>query len=161
MRARRGSGTSRQGGERGAAAVEFALIFPILMMLVFGIISFGIIFAQSLSLSNAARQASRAAVIEGTTCQQVEQLARDSAATIGMQTSDIQVTVAVGTSAPNWSTAADLCDGDASLEPCAGEDPGANVYVRLDYDSRLIIPLVVVDSTFGITGNGVFRCELT
>ena len=45
--------------ERGAAAVEFALVVLPLLMIVAGIINFGFIFAQQLSLSNGARQAAR------------------------------------------------------------------------------------------------------
>lgn len=52
----------------GAAAVEFALVLPLLMMLVFGIISFGILFAQQLSLGNGARQGARLGVVADRTC---------------------------------------------------------------------------------------------
>jgi Flp pilus assembly protein TadG len=45
--------------DRGAAAVEFALVLIPLLMIVFGIISFGITFSDSLSLENAAREAAR------------------------------------------------------------------------------------------------------
>ena len=48
--------TRRDGGERGASAVEFALVAPLFIMLVFGIIAFGIVFAQKLALSNAAKE---------------------------------------------------------------------------------------------------------
>ncbi len=43
----------------GAAAVEFAIVLPLLVMLVFGIISFGIIFHHRLSLGDGAREAAR------------------------------------------------------------------------------------------------------
>lgn len=49
--------------ERGAAAVEFALILPILLTLVFGIIEFGWAFGQQVSLGNAAREAARTMAI--------------------------------------------------------------------------------------------------
>lgn len=45
--------------ERGAAAVEFALIVPALLLLIFGIADFSWVFNQQVSLSNAAREASR------------------------------------------------------------------------------------------------------
>ena len=46
--------------ERGAAAVEFALVvLPLSSLLVFGIIEFGWIFNQQVSLSNAARESAR------------------------------------------------------------------------------------------------------
>lgn len=45
--------------ERGAAALEFALILPVLLTVVFGIIEFGWTFNQQISLSNAARESAR------------------------------------------------------------------------------------------------------
>lgn len=53
----------RRASERGAAAVEFALILPILLTLVFGIIEFGWAFGQQVSLGNAAREAARTMAI--------------------------------------------------------------------------------------------------
>ena len=61
----------RLARERGASAVEFALIVPVLLMLVFGIIGFGIIFAQQLSLGNSARQAASYGAVEGPPCDEI------------------------------------------------------------------------------------------
>ncbi|WP_461172049.1 pilus assembly protein [Arthrobacter sp. Z1-9] len=49
--------------ERGAAAVEFALLVPILIMLVFGIMEFGRAYNVQISLTNAAREAARSMAI--------------------------------------------------------------------------------------------------
>jgi TadE-like protein len=49
----------RRGDERGAAAVEFALVVPILLMLVFGIIDFGLMIRANTVLANAAREGAR------------------------------------------------------------------------------------------------------
>jgi Flp pilus assembly protein TadG len=45
--------------ERGQTMTEFALILPILLVLVFGIVQFGIIFNNYVTLTDAARTASR------------------------------------------------------------------------------------------------------
>jgi Flp pilus assembly protein TadG len=45
--------------ERGQTMVEFALVLPILLVLLFGIIQFGIIFNNYVALTDAARAASR------------------------------------------------------------------------------------------------------
>ena len=50
-------------GEDGAAAVEFALLLPLLVLLLFGIIQFGIAFNARIQATNAAREAARMAVI--------------------------------------------------------------------------------------------------
>ena len=49
----------------GAAAVEFALILPCLLALVFGIFQFGIAFNNWITITNAAREGARLASIEG------------------------------------------------------------------------------------------------
>ena len=51
--------TARARGERGAAAVEFALVVPILLILVFGIIQYGVYFWSSQGASDIARSAAR------------------------------------------------------------------------------------------------------
>jgi Flp pilus assembly pilin Flp len=50
-------------GEDGAAAVEFALLLPLLVLLLFGFIQFGMAFNTRIQATNAAREAARAAVI--------------------------------------------------------------------------------------------------
>ncbi|MDQ3216327.1 MAG: pilus assembly protein, partial [Actinomycetota bacterium] len=45
--------------ERGAAAIEMALVLPLLVLLVFGIIEFGFIFNRYISVTHAAREGVR------------------------------------------------------------------------------------------------------
>ena len=159
--ASRFAGTARRRAgelERGAAAVEFALVVPFLAMLVFGIISFGIVFAQQLALGNGARQAARLGVVDGTSCGQIISAAQDAAQTIAMSGSDVSVAVLRGQTA---STATNACAGGTTAKPCAGSSPGDSLFVRLSFNSKLIIPLVVADNNYGLTGNGVFRCEFS
>lgn len=51
--------------ERGAAAVEFALVLPILVMLIFGIVDFGRMLAAKITLTEAAREGARATALVG------------------------------------------------------------------------------------------------
>lgn len=50
--------------ERGAAAVEFALVVPILIALVFGIIEFSHLYNAQIELTNAARVAARTMAVD-------------------------------------------------------------------------------------------------
>lgn len=50
--------------ERGAAAVEFALVVPVLLLLVFGIISYGYMLSFRQALSQGAAEGSRAAAVK-------------------------------------------------------------------------------------------------
>ena len=45
--------------EDGAATVEFAVVLPLFVMMIFGIVSFGFIFHDKLSLGDGAREAAR------------------------------------------------------------------------------------------------------
>lgn len=49
--------------ERGAAAVEFALVMPLLMVLLFGIIGYGYMLSFRQSISQAAAEGVRAAAV--------------------------------------------------------------------------------------------------
>jgi hypothetical protein len=51
--------TLRRNHERGAQLVEFALILPILLSLLLGIVTGGIAFSHNLSIDNAARETAR------------------------------------------------------------------------------------------------------
>ncbi len=50
--------------DRGASAVEFALVVVPLLMVIAGIVNFGLVFAQQLSLDNAVRAGARAGVVD-------------------------------------------------------------------------------------------------
>lgn len=52
-----------QDSERGAAAVEFAMLLPILIMLAFGIMEFGRAYNVQATLTNAAREGARSMAI--------------------------------------------------------------------------------------------------
>ena len=49
--------------EKGASAVEFAIILPILIILVFGIVEFGIAYNNYIALTHAAREGARLAAV--------------------------------------------------------------------------------------------------
>lgn len=59
-----GAGCRRTGhDDRGAAAVEFALVVPILLLLVFGIVNFGQFLSVRQTATQAAAEGARAAAV--------------------------------------------------------------------------------------------------
>jgi Flp pilus assembly protein TadG len=62
---------------RGAAVVEFAIIVPLLFMLVFGIIEFGRMMMVQQVATNAAREGARKAVLHGMTASEVNKTIDD------------------------------------------------------------------------------------
>lgn len=61
-----------QSKRRGVAAVEFALVVPLFVLLVFGMIEVGRVVMVHQVLTNAAREGARAAILEGSTTSRVE-----------------------------------------------------------------------------------------
>lgn len=63
----------------GASAVEFAIVLPLLVMFLFGIIVFGLAFARAQGMEATAREAARvASVARDVDTTEVEQAARDA-----------------------------------------------------------------------------------
>jgi Flp pilus assembly pilin Flp len=58
-----GDGGSMAHGESGAAAVEFAILLPVLVVLLFGFIQFGIAFNTKIQATNGAREGARMVVV--------------------------------------------------------------------------------------------------
>jgi hypothetical protein len=53
---------NRKNPERGAVVVEFALVLPLLMFLLMGMIEFGLLFYNQQVLTNASREGARAGI---------------------------------------------------------------------------------------------------
>ena len=49
-------------GQKGVAAVEFAIVLPFLVLLVFGTIEFGLMFYNKQVITNASREGARAGI---------------------------------------------------------------------------------------------------
>ncbi|MBA2302712.1 MAG: pilus assembly protein [Acidobacteria bacterium] len=64
--------TGRLKSQRGAELIEFALIFPLLLLVVLGIIDFGFLFQRYEVLTNATREGARMAVLPGYTTPDVK-----------------------------------------------------------------------------------------
>jgi Flp pilus assembly protein TadG len=58
-----GGSRPRRGDDRGAAAVEFALVLPVLVLLLFGIVDFGRLLNAEITLTQAAREGARVAAL--------------------------------------------------------------------------------------------------
>lgn len=149
--------TRRRRNEHGAAAVEFALVLPLLMLFLFGIITFGIVFAQNLALGNGARQAARLGAVEGNTCQEIWVEARENAISVGMDGDDVTVDVSrVGT-----GPALANCDENTAVQPCEDSDPGQSIRVELTFPSEVMLPVPGAPDEIDVEGTGEFRCEFS
>lgn len=81
----------RRGVRRGSALVEFSLVVGILIGLVMGIIEFGALGKNSLTIANATREGARAAAL-GRTVEQIQERIKISAQPLNVQNSNITLT---------------------------------------------------------------------
>lgn len=128
-------------GERGAAAVEFALMVPILILLIFGIAWFGIGYNRKQGLQAAAREGARLAALPQSTNTDIK--AKVNSALNGvLSTGDLR-TITVS---------------PADTRPCDLKPTGTRVTVTVSAPFTYDIPLFAND-TVTITGRGEFLCE--
>lgn len=119
--------------ERGAAAVEFAIIASFLFVVLFGIIEFGRMFSELEVLNSAAREGARAAAVRGT--------------------SD-EVAAAVENAAQPYS----LDETPVADKVCDDVTSGQPVTVSWDQNFQLTFGLLP-DFNQSLQLKGVFRCE--
>jgi Flp pilus assembly protein TadG len=88
--------------ERGAALVEFALVLPVLMLFVFGIVSFGQAYSARIELTSAVREGVRVVALGGASATVADAADRTKEAAPGLTASQISVnaTLCSGTPAP-------------------------------------------------------------
>jgi Flp pilus assembly protein TadG len=149
----------------GVAAVEFVLVLPLLIILVFGIIQFGITLAGVLALNNAARQGARVGVVALNTCDTVMAQVFQGSSSIGVK---YPVTVTVSrsggggtlcTATVSATGATSYSTGTSTTVACPSGNVGNRLTVKAASTSSFTIPPVLFIKTYTITGNGVFQCE--
>jgi Flp pilus assembly protein TadG len=124
--------------DHGAVAVELALVLPLLLVLVFGIVDFGRAFNAQVSLTQAAREGSRLAALgnpPATVCDKTWRAATG----LGLSCSDVTVT------------------------PCApGATQTTDAVVTVRYTltfSTPMVGLVGLPTTKLLTGTGHMPCQ--
>ena len=117
---------NRRDGEKGQNLVEFAMVVPIFLILVFSIVDFGMGFHAWITVTNAAREGARIGAV-------------------GADSATIEARVV--------DTAGDLVGDDLAVTVVNAQGaPGDSVSVDVQYDYELITPL---SNLLGIFGGGL------
>jgi len=77
---------------RGAAAVEFAIVAPVFLLLIFGLIEFGRLVMVQQVITNASREGARAGVLDGATTANVQSVVQDYLQTAAISGATVTVT---------------------------------------------------------------------
>lgn len=125
---------------RGQAVLELALVLPILLLLVFGIVEFGRIFNASLIITQAAREGARVGVVGGIDTE-IEDTVRGIAAVLD------GARLQVRTEPPEL--------------PGGTRTRGESLRVEVDYSVPLIAPVIseIIPNPYPLQASATMRVE--
>lgn len=125
-------------GNKGQGLVEFALVLPVLLLLVFGIIQFGFIFNAYMVTGYASREGARVAAL-GKSDSDIEAATMAAAVTIGIN------------------------ENDVIIVPSAPRNKGTSVTVTVKHDVDVFLPLMpkILGNSVSTDGSTVMRMEST
>lgn len=136
-----------RSADRGAAAVEFALVLPLLLLLVFGIIDFGRALNAQVTITQAAREGARLVALN-----QPNVVIRTQQAATGL--SGVKVTVVTACPPPP--------------PPGTPPPPNTDAVVNVSYTFTFVTPVGAIAGLFissglgspiTLTAQGVMPCE--
>lgn len=122
---------------KGQAMVEFALILPILLLLVMGIAEFGMMFNAYLSVQNATREGARIGIV-GATDEEMEE--RILSTSPSLREERMAITIE-----PNSNT----------------RTSGETLRVLVDYDYQMTVPFIGIlfGGSVNLSGESSMRIE--
>lgn len=128
--------------EQGQAIVEMALILPIILMLVFGIVEFGRILQTYMVVTDLSREGARAGAV-GKSDAQIVTVVDNNATAAGLDTGNPDYIVTITPS---------------SLGPRAR---GSSVMVQVSYSVHIIAPIIsnIIGDPYVLTSQTTMRVE--
>lgn len=122
---------------KGQSMVEFALVLPIIIILLVGIFEFGQIFNAFLQINHASREGARVGALRGTDGE-IETVVRASASTLDQAQLAVIVTPAIGS-----------------------RTRGNSVTVEIEYDYQVVVGLIgdVISDNVNLTTQTTMRVE--
>lgn len=126
------------------AMVEAVIVLPVLFMVLFGAVEMSVLFARWQTLSNAAREGARTAVVFRSNCVaatvegEARQRVKDYASSLGMN----------------------LADGDINVTgACGAADTSATVTATFQHTFRVLPNLSTVSPSIDLVGSSAMRNE--
>jgi Flp pilus assembly protein TadG len=151
---------------RGQSLAEFALVFPVLMIILGGVIQFGIIFWGQNSLNQVVRDAGRYAVTQpncsGTSRTDVIDKITSLASQMGVARIVGSPTVVMPTNGEIVGGTADpISDNNSVSAPnfCPATTNADHVWIRITVDAQVPIFFPFVPGSGAISSTALFRME--
>jgi Flp pilus assembly protein TadG len=139
-----------RNNQKGAALLEFAIVLPFLLVLVFGVIEFGLIAYNKQVITNASREGARSAI--------TKTLNSDGTLTAG----DIVIIRDIITAYCDGNLINLVAGAGGLISPptVSGPDGQNDITVRVTYGYNLLFSgLVGFNSGIALTGQTVMRME--
>jgi Flp pilus assembly pilin Flp len=130
--------------EKGAAVVEFAVILPLLIALIAGIVEFGLLFFNKQILATATREGARLGIVAGTTDSEI----RERVKKFCREEYEEGLPLDLGNFLPMLGTfgtaIVDLPDGNITITPPAGSRGFQDdLTVAVQYEYRFLFPAIL------------------
>lgn len=119
----------------GQAMIEFAIVVPVMMLIILGIVAFGAMWSHQLKLNNASREGARHGIVCGATDAEIEAIVRDRAKLLNKSQAG-----------PDTLLTVDI-DPPETPERLAGLLAGEPLTVTVHYDDYIAVPI------FGVFAN--------
>lgn len=129
-----------KGQRKAQALVEMALILPLLLLLLFGIIEFGRVMGAGIIVTHSAREGARYGAVGATDSEIVTSIQTKSAAVLYDAEEPAKLSVNIARTGPT---------------------EGGDIEVRVSYEVTLYLPFVsnMMGNPFTVTGAAVMRTE--
>ena len=129
--------------ERGASVVEFSLVLPLLLVIIFGVVEFGFILYNQAMITNASREGARAGII----IQTPRKSTADITSVVNAYLSNYLVTFkSASPPAPTTVVKINGAEADPATAGLVTAQDFLTVEVRYDYDF-LVLPKFITHIT--------------
>lgn len=143
--------THRLHGERGAMVLEFGVVFPLIVLVISGIVWFGMAFSTKLTMDQAAREGVRVYALTG--MDGTVTPATRAAETVSKTTAVFPGTVSCGTGSPSSTGSC-----STSCNPQSPGSPPATAWVRVDSFFEFPLAKLFPVDGLNLTATAVLRC---
>ena len=136
--------------QKGTSIVEFAIILPLLLMLIFGILEFGVMFYDRQVITNASREGARAGIVQA--------LTRPTPGEIAVVVQTYCNNRLFNLGGPRNLTISVTTNGNPT--GCANFAEDLRVSVTFPYDFLIFSRLIsAFGNTINLTADTIMKCE--